>query len=186
MRIILASQSPRRIELLKGLGFDFETVNLNINETYPPELNPNEVAGFLSQLKAKSYLNLQNNELLITADTIVVSQEKILGKPIDKQEAIKMILGLSNRIHQVYTAITLRTKNHIKTFTDVANVECAHISEEEATFYIEDYQPMDKAGAYGIQEWLGMAKIKRIEGSFYTIMGLPTHLIYEEIKQMIK
>ena len=186
MRIILASQSPRRLELLKGLGFDFEIINLNIDETYPSELKPNEVAGFLSQIKAESYPNLQSDELLITADTVVVSQEKILGKPIDKQDAIKMLLSLSNKVHQVYTAITLRTKDSIKTFTDIANVECSHISEEEANFYTEYYQPMDKAGAYGIQEWLGMAKINRIEGSFYTIMGLPTHLIYEEIKKMIK
>lgn len=184
MRIILASQSPRRKELLRDLGFDFETINLDIDESYPSELNPNEVAGYLSQLKAESYSALLPNELLITADTIVVSQNKILGKPIHRQEAIEMILGLSGSIHQVYTAVTLRTMDGSQTFTDIAEVEFALISKEEAMFYVENYQPMDKAGAYGIQEWLGMAKINRINGSFYTIMGLPTHLIYEEIKRI--
>lgn len=180
-KIILASQSPRRKELLSELGFQFETLSLDVDETFPNDLPASEIAAYLSCLKADSYTSLKENELLITADTIVVCEGKILGKPANKEEAKEMILGLSGKIHQVYTSFTIRDLYKSKTFTDVANVEFSEISEHEADFYIENFQPMDKAGAYGIQEWLGMAKIKSINGSFYTIMGLPTHLIYNEL-----
>lgn len=180
-KIILASQSPRRKELLSELGFQFETLSLDVDETFPNDLPASEIAAYLSCLKADSYTLLKENELLITADTIVVYQDKILGKPANKEEAKEMILGLSGKIHQVYTSFTIRDLYKSKTLTDVANVEFSEISGYEADFYIENFQPMDKAGAYGIQEWLGMAKIKSINGSFYTIMGLPTHLIYNEL-----
>lgn len=180
-KIILASQSPRRKELLSELGFQFETLSLDVDETFPNDLPASEIASYLSCLKADSYTLLKENELLITADTIVVYQDKILGKPANKEEAKEMILELSGKIHQVYTSFTIRDLYKSKTLTDVANVEFSEISGHEADFYIENFQPMDKAGAYGIQEWLGMAKIKSINGSFYTIMGLPTHLIYNEL-----
>lgn len=180
-KIILASQSPRRKELLSELGFQFETLSLDVDETFPNDLPASEIASYLSCLKADNYTLLKENELLITADTIVVYQDKILGKPANKQEAKEMILELSGKIHEVYTSFTIRDLYKSKTLTDVANVEFSEISEHEADFYIENFQPMDKAGAYGIQEWLGMAKIKSINGSFYTIMGLPTHLIYNEL-----
>ena len=180
-KIILASQSPRRKELLSELGFQFDTLSLDIEETFPKDLPASQVASYLSRLKADSYISIQENELLITADTIVVYQDRILGKPANEQEAKEMILGLSGKTHQVYTAFTIKDLHKSKTITDVANVEFSEISEQEANFYIENFQPMDKAGAYGIQEWLGMAKIKSINGSFYTIMGLPTHLIYNEL-----
>lgn len=185
MNIILASQSPRRKELLSNLGFSFQTVSLDVQEDYPQDLEPSMIAGFLSQLKAQSFRELSPGELLITADTIVVSGGRVLGKPTDKEQAMSMIMELSNSIHQVYTAVSIRTIDDCQTFTDVAEVEFLPILKEEVEFYIENYKPMDKAGAYGVQEWLGMAKIKRINGSFYTIMGMPTHLIYQELKRKI-
>ena len=182
MKIILASNSPRRKELLKDLGYDFTVVKIECEESYPLDLQPNEIAGYLSKLKADAYPNLQNDELLLTSDTIVVQGTTILGKPKSKEEAVRMLQNLSGSSHEVFTAITLQTKEKSITKTDVARVTFSEISNAEIEYYIEKYQPYDKAGSYGIQEWLGMAKISKIEGSFYTIMGLPTHLVYEIIK----
>lgn len=182
MKILLASNSPRRRELLKSLGFDFEVVAVDCDERYPNNLSPQQIAGYLSELKSKSFRPLHQNEMLLTADTIVVLGGEVLGKPRDKTEAKKMLVQLSGKTHQVYTGITLKTVDKTITKTDVAHVEFDAISDSEAEFYLENYRPFDKAGSYGIQEWLGMAKIKKIEGNFYTIMGLPTHLVYSLIK----
>lgn len=182
MKILLASNSPRRKELLKKLGFDFEVVSVDCDEVYPKDLEVDQIAAYLSELKSNAFRTLNPGEVLITADTIVALNQEILGKPNDEVHAKEMLRKLSGKTHQVYTGITLKTLTKTITQTDVANVEFDKISDEELDFYIQKYRPFDKAGSYGIQEWLGMAKIKNIQGSFYTIMGLPTHLMYSLLK----
>jgi len=182
MKILLGSNSPRRKELLKDLGFDFSVVKIDCEENYPENLPVSEIAGYLSELKSSGYETLEADEILLTADTIVVLNETVLGKPDNESQAREMLEKLSGKVHQVFTGITVRTLEKTITQTDVAQVEFEKISPEEIDFYIEKYQPFDKAGSYGIQEWLGMAKIRRISGSFFTIMGLPTHLVYKLLK----
>lgn len=184
MKILLASQSPRRKELLSSLGFDFEVVKIDCEEILPHYIKIEDAAAYLSELKANAFGNIQNNEVLLTADTVVANENQFLGKPKDETEAKKMLQSLSGKTHQVYTGITIKTIDKSITETDVANVEFDEISNEEIDFYIKKYKPFDKAGAYGIQEWLGMAKIKKINGSFYTIMGLPTHLVYKILQEL--
>ncbi|QDP85303.1 septum formation protein Maf [Chryseobacterium sp. SNU WT5] len=179
MKILLASNSPRRKELLQSLGFDFTVVSVDCDEVFPPNLEIKEVAGYLSELKSNAFRPLEIDELLITADTIVAIDNEILGKPKDIMDAKEMLLKLSLKTHQVYTGVTIKSTNKTVTITDCADVEFDLISSEEACFYVENYKPFDKAGSYGIQEWLGMTKIKNIRGSFYTIMGFPTHLVYK-------
>lgn len=183
MKILLASNSPRRKELLKELGFDFEVVSVDCDEVYPDHLKVDQIAGYLSELKSDAFRPLKEGELIITADTIVSINDEILGKPIDELHAKEMLQKLSGKTHQVYTGITLKTLTKTITKTDVAHVEFDTINDEELNFYIKKYKPFDKAGSYGVQEWLGMSKIKNIQGSFYTIMGLPTHLIYSLLKE---
>lgn len=182
MKILLASNSPRRKELLKELGFNFEVVSVDCDEVYPDHLEVDQIAAYLSELKSTAFRTLHQDEILITADTIVALDGDILGKPKDEAHATQMLQKLSGKTHQVYTGITLKTVTKVVTKTDVAHVEFDTINDEELNFYIQKYKPFDKAGSYGIQEWLGMAKIKNIEGSFYTIMGLPTHLVYSLLK----
>lgn len=184
MKILLASQSPRRKELLSSLGFDFEVVKIDCEEIVPEHIKVGESAAYLSELKANAFRNLIDDEVLLTADTVVAIDEQFLGKPEDEKEAKKMLRLLSGKTHQVYTAITIKTLDKTITETDVADVEFDEISDEEIDFYIKNYKPFDKAGSYGIQEWLGMAKIKNIKGNFYTIMGLPTHLVYHILKNI--
>lgn len=184
MKILLASQSPRRKELLSSLGFDFEVVKIDCEEIVPEHIKVGESAAYLSKLKANAFRNLIDDEVLLTADTVVAIDEQFLGKPEDEKEAKKMLRLLSGKTHQVYTAITIKTLDKTITETDVADVEFDEISDEEIDFYIKNYKPFDKAGSYGIQEWLGMAKIKNIKGNFYTIMGLPTHLVYHILKNI--
>lgn len=182
MKILLASNSPRRKELLQNLGYDFKVVSIDCEEIYPPALLPSEIAGYLAELKSNAFRNLQSDEVLITADTVVSVNNQVLGKPKNREEALQMLQQLSGNFHQVYTGITVRNSVKAITKTDVATVEIEEITEEEALYYIDHYKPFDKAGSYGIQEWLGMAKISKINGSFYTIMGLPTHLLYQILK----
>ena len=184
MKILLGSNSPRRKELLQSLGFDFEVVSIDCDEVFPENLSVENIAGYLSELKADAYRNLEKNEILLTSDTIVTFEGKVLGKPKNREEAVEMLSHLSGKTHQVYTGVSFKTSEKIITKTDVAEVEFTEISNDEMDFYIKKYQPFDKAGSYGIQEWLGMAKISRINGSFYTIMGLPTHLVYETLKEL--
>lgn len=183
MKILLASQSPRRKELLTALGYDFETVSIDCEEVFSENLQAEKVASYLSELKTNAYPDLKKDEVLITADTVVVLDQQILGKPNDKDHAVEMLKNLSGKTHQVYTAFTIKTLEKTITKTDVANVDFLDIDDEEIFCYTEKFKPFDKAGSYGIQDWIGMAKISRIEGSFYTIMGLPTHLLYEELRQ---
>lgn len=181
--ILLASQSPRRRELLSGLGFAFEVVSISCEEKYPSSLKIEEIAGYLAELKADAFQNLLQNQVLITADTIVAINGKVLGKPADQQEAIDMLLTLSGKMHQVYTGITVKGAEKQRTATDCAEVYFDEISKDEAHYYVKNFQPFDKAGSYGVQDWLGMAKIRKIRGSFYTVMGLPTHLIYQMLSE---
>lgn len=184
MKILLASQSPRRKELLSSLGFDFEVVKIDCEEILPDHIKIGEAAAYLAELKANAFRTLQKDEVLLTADTVVAHENQFLGKPKDEMEAREMLQSLSGKIHQVYTGITIKTLDKTITETDVADVEFDEITSEEIDFYIKNYKPFDKAGSYGIQEWLGMAKIKNINGSFYTIMGLPTHLVYKILKEL--
>lgn len=184
MKILLASQSPRRKELLSSLGFEFEVVKIDCEEILPEKIEIGEAAAYLSLLKANVYDKLESNKVLITADTIVAIDNQILGKPKNEIEATEMLQKLSGRTHQVFTAITIKNSEKTITQTDVADVEFDEISNDEINYYIKNYKPFDKAGSYGIQEWLGMSKIKKITGSFYTIMGLPTHLVYKILKEL--
>ncbi len=184
MKILLASQSPRRKELLSSLGFDFEVVKIDCEEILPENIEIEKAAAYLSELKADAFRKLEADEVLITADTVVAIDDQILGKPKDEADAKNMMQKLSGKTHQVFTGISIKTLDKIITETDVANVDFEEISDEEIDFYLKNYKPFDKAGSYGIQEWLGMAKIKKMNGSFYTIMGLPTHLVYKILKEI--
>lgn len=184
MKLLLASQSPRRKELLASLGFEFEVVKIDCEEIVPEHIKVGESAAYLSELKADAFRKLEKDEVLLTADTVVAIDNQFLGKPKDEEDAKSMLKLLSGKIHQVYTAITIKTSDKSITETDVADVEFNELTDDEIKYYIENYKPFDKAGSYGIQEWLGMAKIKHMKGSFYTIMGLPTHLVYKILKEI--
>ena len=183
MNLLLASNSPRRKELLTQLGYQFDIVKIDVDESYPSDLKPDEIAEYVSAKKAKAF-DVNENELLLTSDTIVALDQKILLKPKDENEAFEMIKSLSGKVHQVYTAFTLKTVDSEISKTSKTDVEFSEISDEEIKFYINNYKPFDKAGSYGIQEWLGMTKIKNIFGSFYSVMGLPVDLVYEELKKL--
>ncbi len=184
MKLLLASQSPRRKELLSNLGFTFEVVKIDCEEIVPEYIKVGDSAAYLSELKANAFRSLDDGEVLLTADTVVAIDNQFLGKPADEEDATKMLKMLSGKTHQVYTGITIRTPEKSITETDIAEVEFEDLTDHEIEYYIQQYQPFDKAGSYGIQEWLGMAKIKKINGSFYTIMGLPTHLVYKILKEI--
>ena len=183
MNLLLASNSPRRKELLTQLGYQFDIVMIVVDESYPSDLKPHEIAEYVSAKKAKAF-DVNENEILLTSDTIVALDQKILLKPKDENEAFEMIKSLSGKVHQVYTAFTLKTVDSEISKTSKTDVEFSEISDEEIKFYIKTYKPFDKAGSYGIQEWLGMAKVKNISGSFYSVMGLPVDLVYEELKKL--
>ena len=183
MNLLLASNSPRRKELLTQLGYQFDIVMIVVDESYPSDLKPHEIAEYVSAKKAKAF-DVNENEILLTSDTIVALDQKILLKPKDENEAFEMIKSLSGKVHQVYTAFTLKTVDSEISKTSKTDVEFSEISDEEIKFYIKTYKPFDKAGSYGIQEWLGMTKIKKISGSFYSVMGLPVDLVYEELKKL--
>lgn len=183
MNLLLASNSPRRKELLTQLGYQFDIVMIDVDESYPSDLKPDEIAEYVSAKKAKAF-DVNENEILLTSDTIVALDQKILLKPKEENEAFEMIKSLSGKVHQVYTAFTLKTVDSEISKTSKTDVEFSEISDEEIKFYIKTYKPFDKAGSYGIQEWLGMTKIKNIFGSFYSVMGLPVDLVYEELKKL--
>lgn len=183
MKLLLASQSPRRKELLSQLGYQFETVNIDVDESYPSDLLPENIAEYVSEKKAKAF-DVNDGEILITSDTIVSLNQKILLKPKNTDEAFAMLKNLSGKKHQVYTAFTIKTKNSEISKTSRTDVEFGEMSDDEINFYIQNYKPFDKAGSYGIQEWLGMAKIKNIFGSFYAVMGFPVDLVFEELKKL--
>lgn len=182
--IILASASPRRRELLSGLGVSFETLCLpGIDESFPDSLPANEVAEYISVKKAEAYKQqMQTNQLIITADTVVVSENRILGKPHSRENAVEMLRFLSGKTHHVITGVTILTNDKQKTFSVSTDVTFADITDEEIYYYIDRYQPMDKAGAYGIQEWIGFIAVESISGSYFNVMGLPIQRLYQELK----
>ncbi|EMS32390.1 Septum formation protein Maf [Mariniradius saccharolyticus AK6] len=182
-RLILASQSPRRRELLAGLGLDFDVKVKPIAEDYPEELAVTEVAGFLAKKKAEAYRpDIGTDEIVLTSDTVVILGGKILGKPVDASEAKSMLKALSGKSHLVVTGISFTSATKQVTESDTAVVYFRDLSEGEIDFYIESFKPFDKAGAYGIQEWIGFIGVEKIEGSFFTVMGLPLHLVYQVLK----
>ncbi len=183
-RIILASNSPRRQSLLRGLELDFEVRVNSVDETIPADLPAEYAAAFLSRLKAESYPDpLAPNEILITADTVVIVNGKILGKPNSEKEAFEMIKSLSGTSHTVMTAVTIKDHKKSVTLEDEAKVTFRFLDEEEIWHYVRNYKPFDKAGAYGIQEWIGFTGVTSIEGSYFTVMGFPQHLVYLQLKK---
>lgn len=183
-KVILASGSPRRKELLTLLDHPF-TVDTShpVDETVSPDIPAEKVPAYLSRLKAYAFpLSESDDRLVITADTIVILDGDVLGKPHDREDAIAMLHRLGEREQIVVTGVTIRTSDRCETFTATSRVEFAHLSDREIRYYVETYNPLDKAGAYGIQEWIGAAAIKSISGSFYNVMGLPVHKLYEKLK----
>lgn len=186
MRLILSSNSPRRRQLLAGLGLPFEVRVLpDIDESYPDDLAVDDTPVFIAREKAQAYLPLiQPDELVITADTVVVLDNRILGKPADAQEATEMLRDLSGRTHRVITGVCITGKDVQRAFAVVSNVTFKQLEEKEITYYVEHYKPFDKAGAYGIQEWIGYIGVTGLQGSYFNVMGLPVQRIYEELKKL--
>ena len=181
---ILGSKSPRRQQLLKSLGIDFKVQLKDVEENFPDSLPIKEIPVFLAKLKAVPFLSeLKENDLLITADTVVCLGGEVLGKPSGFNHAKQMLSQLSGNEHQVISGVCLSSIQKQKTFYSVSNVQFKTLTEAEIDFYISKYQPFDKAGAYGIQEWIGTIGITHIEGSFYNVMGLPVQKLYEEIQK---
>lgn len=180
--IILASQSPRRKELLAGLGLQFSTISLDIDETFDRnEFKKEQITEYLSAKKAKAYTNIQPNDLIITSDTTVWVDDESLEKASNREEAYEMIKKLSGKTHSVYTSVTIRSVEKEVTFSDETQVTFANLTDEEIYFYIDNYKPFDKAGAYGVQEWIGYIGVDNMNGSYFNVMGLPTHKLYKEL-----
>ncbi len=186
--VILASNSPRRRELLADLGIDFQVRTLNsIDESYPPSLPVMEIAEYISRKKAHAYIaEIHFGELVITADTVVILGDEVLGKPVDVDDARRMLRELSGKTHKVVTGVTIATTENLKSFSAVTDVEFAELSDEDINYYVENYKPLDKAGAYGIQEWIGCMGVRHINGSFYNVMGLPLHRLYTELNSLLQ
>jgi septum formation protein len=180
-KIVLGSQSPRRKQLLSGLGITFDTWVSNVNEEYPEHLQAQNIALYLSKKKAEAFSFNNSSTLLITADTIVWINNHALNKPQNYENAKQMLWELSGTMHQVYTGVCLKTKNKEKSFYCETNVYFKPLTESEIDYYLTNYKPYDKAGSYGIQEWIGYTAIWRIEGSYFNIMGLPTAELYNEL-----
>ena len=184
-KVILASNSPRRKELLGGLGIDFEVRTLSdIDESYPDTLQGEDIPMFISAKKAEAYKQgMADDEMIITADTIVYDNGHVLGKPKDRGEAIQMLRELSGHAHEVITGVSIVTQEKAVQFASTSKVTFAALTNEEITYYVDHYKPFDKAGAYGIQEWIGYVAVTRIEGSYFNVMGLPIQRLYTELKQ---
>jgi septum formation protein len=181
-KIILASGSPRRQQFLKELDIDFEIRLKEIEEIYPDHLQAEEITDFLAKLKASAFENdLQDNEVLITSDTIVWLENKALGKPIDASQAVKMLTEMSGKTHKVITSVCIKTAQKELVFHDETLVTFAKLTLKEIEYYLNIYKPFDKAGSYGIQEWIGLVAIEKIEGSYANVVGLPTHKLYKEL-----
>ena len=183
-QIILASNSPRRKELLAGLDLQFKVrVLQDVDESYPNDLPTLEIAEFISKKKADAYIQtMADNELVITADTVVILGDEVMGKPHDEADAKRMLGELSGQTHQVATGVTLSTKARQVSFSVVTDVTFKQLSSDEIDYYVRTYHPMDKAGAYGIQEWIGYIGVTALKGSYFNVMGLPVQRIYEALK----
>ncbi len=182
-KVILASNSPRRKELLAGLGVDYEVRTLpDVDESYPDTLQGADIPLYIAKEKADAYRNmLQPGELMITADTIVWLDGRVLGKPKDQEDALCMLRDMSGRTHEVFTGVCITTTEWQRSFAAQTEVRFAELSEEEITYYVDKFRPMDKAGAYGVQEWIGFIGVENISGSYYNIMGLPVQRLYKEL-----
>jgi septum formation protein len=179
--IILASGSPRRQSFLKELDIPFTIEIKEVNEIYPKHLKAAEITDYLADLKSKCFNNLKSNDLLITSDTIVWFEETALGKPKSKKDAFLMLKKMSGKQHYVYTSISVKSCFFQKIFNDVTVVEFEKFTDEEIDYYLEKFTPYDKAGSYGIQDWIGLVGVKKITGSYFNVMGLPVHKLYKEL-----
>jgi septum formation protein len=182
--LILASASPRRQQFFKDLDIDFIIQLKEVDEVYPQKLKGSEITDYLANLKSKAFTNLLEKDLLITSDTIVWLNNKALGKPKDAQDAFNMLRALSGKKHNVITSISIKGKYFQKIVNDTTIVTFKEITDEEIKYYIKNYNPLDKAGAYGIQEWIGFIAIEKIEGSYFNVVGLPVHKLYEELMKL--
>jgi septum formation protein len=184
--ILLASNSPRRKELLGGLGISYRVVSLpEIDESYPPTLQGSEIPSYIAQKKADAYRSMMTEDtMLITADTIVWLDGKALGKPVDADDARRMLRNMSGKTHNVFTGVTITTAAVQRSFAACSNVTFAQLTDEEIEHYVTKYRPMDKAGAYGAQEWIGYIGMENIEGSYFNVMGLPVQRLYNELKNI--
>lgn len=184
-KLILASGSPRRQQFFKDLDLDFEIRLKEIDEVFPPELKAVEITNFLAELKANAFEGeLQRNEILITSDTIVWHDNKALGKPKDAQDAFDILKSLSNATHEVITSVCFKTNTDVTIINEITKVTFNDLSDEAIQYYIENYKPFDKAGAYGIQEWIGFVGVSKIEGSYANVMGMPTDKVYEYLSTL--
>lgn len=183
-KIILASGSPRRQQFLKDLDLDFEIRLKEIEEIFPPHLQSFNITNYLAQLKADAFTDLADDELLITSDTLVWLENEALGKPIDKDDAIKMLQKLAGKTHEVVTSVCFKTKNKSEIIYDITKVTFAELNLESIEYYIQNYQPLDKAGSYGIQDWIGLVGISKIEGSYTNVVGLPTEKVYQYLLKL--
>lgn len=184
-QLILGSKSPRRQELIQGLGLQYKVRTLDTDESYPESLKPQQIASFLAEIKAKALLDtLEPNELLLTSDTVVITDSEVLGKPENQEQAKKMIAMLCGKTHQVITGVHLATLAHSYTFDVVTEVTFLPLESWEIDYYVEKYIPLDKAGSYGIQEWIGYIGIEKMHGSYYNVMGLPTAELWKVMKKL--
>ncbi len=183
--VILASKSPRRQQLLSLMDVDFRVVLKEVDESYPEHLTPEEIAVYIATQKAEAFDEDVTDEVVLTADTIVAIDGEILGKPADKEQAVQMLKKLSGRVHKVVTGVCLFYKGKYNKFYDVSEVLFRPLSEQEIRAYVDAYEPLDKAGAYGIQERIGLIGIERINGSYTNVVGLPTEKVYQQLKKMI-
>ena len=182
--IVLASKSPRRQELMKGVGLEFSVMTKDVDESYPSNMSVYDVAPYLSVKKAKAFNEdeLPENYMVITADTVVIVDDEILGKPKDTEGAYEMLNKISGKKHSVITGVTIRTSDKVKTFSVVSKVSFETLDKEEIEYYVNNFKPYDKAGAYGIQEWIGYIGVSHVEGSYFNVMGLPTQKLYKMLK----
>jgi septum formation protein len=184
-KIILASKSPRRQELLRLMDVDFRIVLKDVDESYPDHLTPEEIAVYIAEKKAKAFDESVDEEIVLTADTIVSVDGHILGKPENKAHAAEMLQMLSGKVHKVITGVCILHKHRYNLFHDVSEVFFRKLSADEINFYVDKYEPLDKAGAYGIQEWIGLTGIERINGSYTNVVGLPTEKLYQQLIRLV-
>lgn len=183
MKLLVGSQSPRRRELMAGLDIPFRCLSIDADESFPSHLKGGDIPAYISQSKAKAYMEkLADDELLLTADTIVWLNGQVLGKPADEDDACRMLRLLSGQSHQVYTGVTFTYQGQMQTLTDRTDVVFRPLDEQEIRHYVSHYHPLDKAGAYGIQEWIGYIGVERIEGSYFNVMGLPVERVYIHLR----
>ncbi len=184
--IILASGSPRRQQFFKDLGIDFEIRLKNVDEVYPAKLKHFEISEYLAHLKSLAFdKDLTENDILITSDTIVWHKEKALGKPKNENEAFEMLKSMSGETHEVITSVCFKNINHERIFSSVTKVTFKELTNDEIFYYIKNYKPFDKAGSYGIQEWIGAIGITKIEGDYNTVVGLPVQMVYDELMNLL-